>query len=498
MGDHRLGASEKNGLDEVSLAQFRELASGPSIIEAPRNKQGLVLSSLSALARVARGTAAVAVGGVALAGVMAGVIAGVSTLETAYNSAFNAVPPLGVGTYGGIVAEMQAEADALVGPGKILVYDRSAPADFESRRVAAHLEVKKKKAAELPGIRGGGAYAGWTAGGEVCILMGPDPHETAPEAFHRLQERPVNPGDVTKEVTQRFVFGHEFAHCALTYLFGKEIGHSEARADVFALLMAIRDGKSKDILPLVTAHRELDEYTYRGIDHYYNSPSLRWLLEKAEDPAFVERVRRATLVEIADLARMAPVPESMPEVPSKLRDAIYYLGDNGVNFVVPVEEGFVMTGKWDWLRMNSEVPEFRHMVALSDYLSGDPETRTLPTAFVPDRAASAAAITAIAARGDPKAARLVHLLGGTPPAAGAPWSEPIYRANQVKGHLVGFNRDRQTVSFEGGGRYFRINHAETGKALAGGIVGEGITRTFFVPEAQAGLELDDAPAPFKS
>lgn len=479
MADEPAGTVQHFQADEA-MDRFSNLAKGASIVEGGKGKPGLVSSALSALVRFARGVT-IGVGiGLASTATISGIAIGINAMQTAYNSAVHAIAPRGEGVYGGIVARMQSEVDSIVGPGKIVIYDRSAPKEWEDKRVAAHLGVRTKFVSSLKDLEGGGAYAGMTTNDEICVIMGASPVEPAVKRFDRLQESRVQLGDVTDEVAILDTFAHEVGHCLIAKKDGERTERlsTEGHADAFAALMVMRDTDSKDYLPLLLASRELDEYTVNGDDAHFTSMSLRWVLEKSKDPVFVARVKGASIGELVEIAKEAPSLDAAPKRIAGIRDAVADLGDRGVHYVVPVEEGFVMTSKWEWLRANSGVPEFRRMVELSDYLTSFPGSRTVPGAFSPDPAASAAAIADIAARGDPKAAAVAAAFGSKSPERGAKVVPPIHKAQDVAGTLVPFDRDSSTVSFDRSGRYFVVKDSGTGKAQYSGIVGEGITRKF--------------------
>lgn len=118
----------------------------------------------------------------------------------------------------------------------------------------------------------------------------------------------------------------------------------------------------------------------------------------------------------------------------------------------------------------------------------------MPPPLAHDFGATAEALSVIAARGDHRAAAMAGKLGGTVPEKGTPWEAPVHRAADVKGTLVSFDRASATATFEAGGRRFRIDDKATGKAFAAGVLGAGITKTFFVPEAQADLTVRVGPS----
>jgi len=475
MADQRASATQQETQDAEALARLGALASGPSIVEGGKGKPGLIASAVSALSSFAYAVGKGAAYGLVATAAMVGVVSGAAKLETAYNKAVHAVAPLGEGTYGGIVARLQAEVGS-----DVLIYDRSAPKEWENKRVAAHLGMRTRSAAALPDFRDGGAYATVGILDEACFVMGPTPQDTARVRFDRYQQGEAKLGDVDDETAALDIISHEVGHCIVL---GKGKLSNEGQADAFAALMVMKSGKSKDHLPLLLVSRELDEYTVKGDDSHYTSNSLRWVLEKSSDPAFVERVKAASMEELVQIAKEAPSLDSAPQRIARIRDAVAELGgavdspfDSNPVFVVPVKEGFVMTNRWEWLRANSEVPEFRRMVELSDYLSADPATRVVPDAFESDPEASARAILAVARRGDPKAARLLDAFWATAPQMDGPTAPPVHRASEVKGELVAFDREKATVSFDKGGRYFLIKDKASGKALQSGIVGQGITR----------------------
>jgi len=476
MAGDRTQVTQQDIGDDESLGRFLAVCAGPAIVEGSKDKPNLLMSALSAMGSVVRGIGTVAAVGLTGTAALAGIVSGVESLQSAWGT-----------EYGRIVAEVQSEADAVAGPGKVLIYDRSAPSRRENKRIAAIAGMRLNTVAEMPEWSNGGAFASWPKGNEVCIIMGPDPRNAAEMRFRHHQEGLVKLGDVTDEVTIRNTFYHEVGHCL--------IGINEGHADAFAALMSIRDGKSNDLLPLLLVSRELDEYTVKGDDSHFTSMSLRWVLEQTSDPAFVEKVRGATMAEIKEIAKSAPTLDSAPGRTAAIRDGLHGLGPS---FVVPVEEGLVMTGRWPWLRANSAVPEFRRMVELSDYLSADPAERVVPDAFEVDGKASAEAITAIAATGDPTAAKVSHLFGGTPPEVGSPLAQPMHVARDIPGILIDFDWSTSTVKFDRSGTSFMVKDSETGKAIAAGFLEGGSMRRFDSPSRQADADIGFQPVSVRS
>jgi len=458
------------GGDAQAIEDFNALASGPAVIEGGRNKPGLLAATLGVLAAVGAGLARVGV--ITTVGTVAvlGMVTAVNTLHSAYH----ATPPLGQGEYGGIAAEMQVAADDFLGPGKVVIFDRSAPREWEIRRVASHLNGWSKILES--NLSTDYAHVTMRNQGTTCVVMGPDVQRTAERRFLNWGGKPTQLGDVNDKVVAIGTWVHEIGHCD---------GMNEGQADVFAYLVIAKSGMSSDYGPLLMVSRELDEYMTKGDDSHYISASLRHAHGMMQDPAFVEKVRTASWRELAEIAKSVPSLDAAPESLAKFRDALY---DLGANFVVPVEEGFKVTGQWTWLKANANVPPFARIVELAEFMEAPADKRSLPKAFSPDKGATAEAISYVAAMGDPGAAKLAPLLGGKAPAKGEPAAAPRYRADEIKGELIAFDRDTATVTFGNDGKSFVIKDAASGKNIASGTLNDGVTKRFGPPAEEVAFD----------
>jgi hypothetical protein len=372
---------------DADVSHLQKFADVPYVIEAPASKSR------------AASAAAQALGGVQVR--------------------FDDTRPLPKGRYGAIVESVRAQINEDLRPDgkwRIDVFDRSAKdLTQEGRRIDRTLSGFRKSL----GTGAEGAFAqpfpvNTTAPGQLkgCIVVGfpasTDPRQMMSAA---LRGAPVPMQGLTAEKFHRHSLWHELGHCLL--------GNSEARADTFASLMALRHNLfGKDTLATLASWREVNEWTTPQLDdEHFIAASLWEVVSRADALQADKRFMAMGIEEIAGLAKTMSDRFSLG--PEAIRDAVsmrraFYVAAALPHHLVPGPGGKRVKGDLQaWGAAHSDIPEIARMDTVSlNLLNGAKPLQ----AFAHDMKALRARLDALVASGDPTAKAMVASLDRPAPA----------------------------------------------------------------------------------
>jgi hypothetical protein len=373
--------------------------------------------------------------------------------------------------YQEILNEVRSQVEAEF-PGQIFIVDRTADPRVEAARLAKIVGVPAKFGGVDPEEMTGSAHSRPFEGTHktVCLVIGAEPWISSNEINGLPADMPAKMGALDEANAHRQVFWHEVGHCL--------VGGSEHKADAFGALKMMTELKGTTTVETLTVTRELSEWLGPPGDGHLISPALRGVLITYGNSEFMGR--KHSLKELAGIAKAIPAPDLKHT--ARVRDALARTRvAEDQRYFVPVKEGFVSTSLLGWIRASSSVPEFKRMTELADYLtSEDPTTRTLPVPFVADPKASASAIAALAAAGDPIARRIAPVLGGVAVSSDVPITtgDDLPSAKDVQGRTITFDRSATVVKFTQDFSRFLVRQAGTNKPLFAGNAAKGVTKTF--------------------
>ena len=147
---------------------------------------------------------------------------------------------------------------------------------------------------------------------------------------------------------------------------------------------------------------------------------------------------------------------------------------------MPVKEGLVSTDLLTWMRSAPQVPEFKRVAELVDYLQGDPKTRKLPPRFTPDSDRTKLELEKLSAAGDPIARRLAAAFGAKPASPNEPIvaDADLKSASEVKGKLVEFDRSSVVLKFDLDMKEFMVRDGKTKRPVLIGDGNSGVLKTY--------------------
>lgn len=384
--------------------------------------------------------------------------------------------------YSAMVQDIQAQVDREF-PNRIHIVDRSKPIAGELTTIAA-LTGKPLPDNETFILRGDPHTSpAFGPKATICVVVGPTPEQGAHEIAVGFAEEQLGgqvgfkPGvGITDETWHRFSIWHEVGHCLL--------GSSEAKADSFGLLKTVADSGRVNFLDDLIVVRELMERISTPLDEHIISPTLRHLTDRYRAGASIDAGR--TLKEIGGIVDKLPTPVdawtilfrnrlAMTRFDAKTRD--FDIAHTG--FLVPVNEGFVLTDFRGWLKASISIPEVARVEHLISYLSADPATRIVPLQTSTDRGASETAVVALARAGDPVARSLAPLYGTQPASFEVPLvNAGLVSANQVEGRLIAFDRSSAVVRFAKDLQSFLVRDAVSNRPILAGNTQNGVTKVF--------------------
>lgn len=295
-------------------------------------------------------------------------------------------------SYSAFVADLQARLDHDLGFGRIVVLDRAASDHSQADRLQAigvqGLAIDAAQRSETPSIRVVGSNIG-----AVCIVAGPAPSLTAEATFALKGGDVAQLGDITNLDVQKWGTYAQVGQC-----FGF---NSPRQGAVFAAFMThLDDSVSSDLLPMMIAYNELNEWT--GIaspTNDYVSTSLRRAAQVLGNDLFLGELDDASIQDVADFAGKTYTNESSwraDTFKTALQESNVVAGPNTISVGFDTE----------WLDRARIVPEVEQVRDLRDYLLDDPMTRVLPAQLVEDETATKLFTRLLAEQGDSTAIQL--------------------------------------------------------------------------------------------
>lgn len=374
--------------------------------------------------------------------------------------------------YSTILHAMRAQVDAEY-PGRIVIVDRSTDPQSEIKRIAGQLQTP---AGRLPvqDFFGGGLPGPHTYlpkdDRQAALVFGGDAFMSADMLLQRGLVK-SNLGSITDQAAHCFILWHEIGHAIL--------GLNEAQAESFAALKTLLETGDVKEIELFAAMRELNEWFSPPKEPHMISLALRDVLDRFSAGEYGPAGRYHSLKSIAAMVRQLPEPDFAPF--TTVRDAFAKADVHPFRpYFVPVREGLVSTDILSWMRSAPQVPEFKRIIDLIDYVQADPGARKLPPRFVPDPDRTKLELGKLAAAGDPIARKLAIALGAKPASTNQPIlaDAGLRSASEVRGKLIEFNRSSAVVKFDLDITEFVVRDARTKRPVLAADANKGLLKTY--------------------
>lgn len=374
--------------------------------------------------------------------------------------------------YSTILNAIRAQVDAEY-PGGVVIVDRSVDPQSEIKRIAGLLRTP---AGKLPvqDFYGAGLASPHTYlpkdDRQASLVFGGDAFMSADMLLQRGLVK-SNLGPITDQAAHRFILWHEIGHAIL--------GLNEAQAESFAAVKSLLDTGDVKQIELFAAMRELNEWFSPPKEPHMISVALRDVLDRFSAGEYGPAGRYHSLKSIAEMVKQLPEPDFTRFI--SVRDAFAKADVNPFRpYFIPVREGLVSADILSWMRSAPQVPEFKRIVDLVEYVQGDPNARTLPGRFVPDPEKTKLELTQLAAAGDPIARKLVLAFGAKPTSANDPIlaGAGLKSASDVKGKLIAFNRSSAVVKFDLDATEFVVRDARTRQPVLVADANKGLLKTY--------------------
>jgi hypothetical protein len=356
-------------------------------------------------------------------------------------------------------------------PGRTILIDRSKNPDAEIERVSRVLHIPPQ-GLPIPAFYGDGGPATFPANekGQAFLVFGGDARMSADMLLQRGLVR-GNLGDIDDQQAHLAVLWHEVGHAIL--------GPSEWKADAFAALKILLETGDVKQVEFYAAQRELDEWFSPPREPHLISVALREILDRFTAGDYGPVGHSHSLKAIAELVNQ--LPEADFSRFREVRDAFAKAKIDPMRpYFVPVKEGMVSTDLVSWMRSAPQVPEFKRIIDLVDYVQADPRTRKLPPQFVANPDKTKLELERLADAGDPIARKLSGAFGAKPISSNEPVlvGDGLESAADVKGKLIEFDRSSAVVKFDLDVKEFTVRDGRTKRPVLVGDGNAGVLKTY--------------------
>lgn len=303
----------------------------------------------------------------------------------------------------------------------------------------------------------------------LCVVVGPMPSMTAKNYFSRGSGVEISTTGIDDETTQRVAMWHELGHCLL--------GASDNKADVFAALMEIQQGKNSRVISMLAAFNEFEEMTNPLLsDDKIVSPML-WSLTKIEDKLRnSNKFKKMSLKEVAALASEITTDYS-PSKEQKAHIRNFRQAMNGIvnlrAHFVQVSDGLRAVNVEQWIEAHAkEIPEFKRLLAVVSNLKYGTSLTEYETVDI-DKFNDL--IFELVRAGDPTAIAFQGFYQGTEypqMASSSVLAERIgmRQADAVSVNDIKFDAKKERVAFSFDNDLWEVRNAETGDLVKSGSV----------------------------